>query len=688
MLVGQRLLGDSLVPCSDAGECPAVTLGARMSRRDEAAFVGRKREVGFLDSLFVADPPANVVLLHGPGGIGKSTLLRQVQRTGAAAGWTPVLVEGRDLPPVPDALDDALAEARQAERPLVILDSYERMTALGGYLRRAVLPELPDSTIVIIAGRRAPDPGWGEGGWESLSVELELDPLSDSESRALLAAQGVGDPRRAAELARWAEGSPLALTLAADAANLDPGWSPERQGESPELVRALIRRLAASELDAVHLDVIGVASIARVVTADLLRSVLPDIDPVEGLEWLRSRTFAEPLADGYTLHDLVRRAARADLKQRDPERERELRRRIADDLHDRAVAGNLLLTIDLAELVETPELRLFYGWEGAVRNRISAPGPSDSEQVALLLASKGLEGWWEPTRRLFEQAPERVVIARDAGDNLCGYSIAVTPANAPDVAREDVLLGRWLAHAESELDGNAILWRDAIDFTDDPQSGIQGMLNMVWVLRSGLSNPRWAYLPIDSDHARAKGFASALGAQHLSELDVRIDDTQFECHLVDYGEGGLLAMQRGVVYMELGMTPPPVTAPARAPAAAPEAPRRAKAGSEIGEEAVRDALRNLRVPPELARSPLATGDGVEERAASVRTLLEDAAAGAFGEGENEDLLRRVLTRGYLEPATSHEAAADELNLSRAAYFRRLKLASERIAEYLSGEPAR
>jgi hypothetical protein len=38
---------------------------------------------------------------------------------------------------------------------------------------------------------------------------------------------------------------------------------------------------------------------------------------------------------------------------------------------------------------------------------------------------------------------------------------------------------------------------------------------------------------------------------------------------------------------------------------------------------------------------------------------------------------------YLDPASSHEQAAHELNLSRAAYFRRLKLASERVAEYLA-----
>jgi hypothetical protein len=67
----------------------------------------------------------------------------------------------------------------------------------------------------------------------------------------------------------------------------------------------------------------------------------------------------------------------------------------------------------------------------------------------------------------------------------------------------------------------------------------------------------------------------------------------------------------------------------------------------------------------------------------VRTLLEDAAERAFGDTPDERLLRSVLIRGYFEPAGSHEAAARELHLSRAAYFRRLRSASERVASWLT-----
>jgi hypothetical protein len=141
---------------------------------------------------------------------------------------------------------------------------------------------------------------------------------------------------------------------------------------------------------------------------------------------------------------------------------------------------------------------------------------------------------------------------------------------------------------------------------------------------------------------------------------------RIQCHRIDYGPGGLIAAQRGVVYSELGLPNP----------------RREAERAEIDAEAVRSALRNFRVPHELARSPLANGARPEERAESVRSLLRDATEHAFGESENERLLKRVLVQGYLEASASHEQTALELSLSRAAYFRRLRVAAERVADYV------
>jgi hypothetical protein len=99
---------------------------------------------------------------------------------------------------------------------------------------------------------------------------------------------------------------------------------------------------------------------------------------------------------------------------------------------------------------------------------------------------------------------------------------------------------------------------------------------------------------------------------------------------------------------------------------------------------VRDALRDFRVPHSLAASPLAQGANQEERAESVRVLIRRAADESFGDTPNERLLHDILIRGYVDPAPSHEQAADELNVSRSTYFRRLKAAAERVAEHLAG----
>jgi hypothetical protein len=636
--------------------------------RDQDRFVGRAPELTLLARCLEDDPPASVILIHGAGGIGKSTLLREMARRAEALGRETFFVEGRELPPMPDALEAVLAGARSATKPLVLIDTYERMTALDGYLRRGLLPSLPDRSLVVIAGREAPDAGWFAGGWEGVAIELELGELAPVEALELLATHGLSD-ERAPAVVEWADGSPLALALAADTAAVDRDWNPAEGPERPEIVRSLIRRLAETELQGLRLSGLSVAAIARVTTVDLLRSVLPDSDAEAAYQRLRALTFTEPLGDGLALHELVRKALRADLRRRDQERERELRRRIIDYLYERARRGDLLLAIDMAHLIENPVIRWGFSWEGSVDYRIDDLREGDGERVLEELRIRDFEQWWPLTQRFFESAPERVAVARDGEDRICGYLVCMTTATAPEFAHDDPLVGPWLAHAAADAQlGESVLWHDSIDFTRDRRGRVQAMLGVAGVLRSGSQNPRFAYLPINPENPDALAFAKALGAVHISELDLSVNGRTIECHRLDYGPGGLLAAQRAIVYAELGLAPP-----------------RVEEDESIGLEAVREALRSFRVPHELARSPLAKGETAEDRAESVRSLLRDAAERAFGDNENEKLLQRVLIRGYIEPAASHEQAALDLSLSRAAYFRRLRAAAERVAEYLAAQ---
>ena len=157
---------------------------------------------------------------------------------------------------------------------------------------------------------------------------------------------------------------------------------------------------------------------------------------------------------------------------------------------------------------------------------------------------------------------------------------------------------------------------------------------MAAILRCGLPNPRFAYLPIASRAGQA--FSAAVGARHVPELD----GDGVQCHVLDYGPGGLLGALRDHVLREAGREPVDV----------------------------REALRSLHLPGAVAPE--------------VRARLEDAVERAFGDTADERLLRDVLVRGYFDPAVSHEHAARELHLSRAAYFRRLRSASERVAAFM------
>jgi hypothetical protein len=256
--------------------------------------------------------------------------------------------------------------------------------------------------------------------------------------------------------------------------------------------------------------------------------------------------------------------------------------------------------------------------------------------------------------------------------------VSVTPRAAPAAADRDPVLGPWLAHAREHYpDGNVLLWRDSLDLTAAPEGNLRSrvlaILNTAAILRSGLVNLRISYLPINPENAAAVQFALNIGARHLPELDATIGGKKHECHLLDHGPGGLIGGQRNTVYWELGLPTPD-------PASEQEQP--ATPAPAVTRDSVKALARQLDKPLELAASPLASGATPEQRAESVRELFREAVEGAFGESADERLLRTIAERGFLTRSVSHESLAEELNVSRATYFRRLRQAAERLAEFV------
>ncbi len=640
------------------------TLAGLVAARDAARFVGRVVELIRLEGMLTHDPPVNVVLLHGPGGVGKSALLRELARRAAARGATIVDVEARGLAPLAEELDRALAPAMTAPRPLVLLDSWERLAALDGHLRRHILPRLPADALVVIASRHAPGRSWFSAGWDHVVLDLPLSPLGADDADALLAVRGVEDAGRRAAAVAWAGGSPLALVLVANPSVAIPA-GPDADAP-PEVIDALLRRLLDSQPEGEGRAVLAVAALARVTTPALLAAVLPDVDAPRCFAWLCEHPSAEPLGDGVTLHDLVGRTLRADLRGREPELERDLRRRLVDALYARGAGDGLLrLTLDLQHLVQDPAIRWGFAWDPSGKLRIDGPRLGDADAIAAR-SGRAARVWLADARRWFDEAPERVTVIRDEDDVIAGYGIAATPANAPAFAAEDPVFGPRLRHAARKVPGGAaVVFRQAVDLTHGTGASVTSLLGLAGILGSGLSNPAAAYLPIVRGDAAAEAFSAACGARPIDELVVERAGVRVECHNLDYGPGGLLAFQHAAVYRELGL-PPPATLPTL--------------------EEVRQALRQLDSPELLGRGPLAPATGtLEERAAAVRARIEQAVEEEFGESAEDRELREALVRAYLDPAASPEQAAADLNLSRAAYLRRLRAAVARVAAHIATE---
>jgi hypothetical protein len=209
---------------------PKSRLAERLSLARKSRFVGRASEIEiFRSALVTAEPSFSVLYLYGPGGIGKTTLVQEFARI-ATENTRPVIhVDSRHLEPSPSGLLAALRQtlgleeesvaavaAAWPEPSVFVLDTYEILFALDTWLRESFLPQLPASSLVVIAGRNPPRPAWyTDIDWAELTRIVSLRNLQPEESRSYLATRNIPD-HYAASVLHLTHGHPLALSLVAD----------------------------------------------------------------------------------------------------------------------------------------------------------------------------------------------------------------------------------------------------------------------------------------------------------------------------------------------------------------------------------------------------------------------------------------------------------------------------------------
>lgn len=635
-----------------------------MDERDAARYVPGPGEKAAIAEILAGDR-ASLLFVHGPGGIGKSTLLREIARRGTEAGRDVHLADGRAYASDPGALAAVLEDAATATHPLLLIDAYEWVASIGGTLRARILPMLSTTGRAVIACRRPPEPEWWTHGWDAVMTTLSLSRFDEERGRALMARHGVLDADHQNALLEWADGLPLALAVGADATRSAADVNLASPNIDDALADALLLRVTGGLTD-VQREILEVASVAPMIDARLLAAALPDVDAEAGERWLRDLSFAEFTGSRVRIHERLAEATRRRLVALDPGREREVRRRVADELTRRALQGHPEMVAEIINLVDDPAIQAAFGWGAARRTQVDGPRDDDT---AALEAHIGGAGWWPGIRRFLEEAPDCVHIARDASGEIVGLAIVTTPGRAPTWIDEDVILGPWIADARNRAAGGDVLFfRSTVDLTEGGDPSVLSALNLAALQRSGLTNLRWIYGHAVADDLEAQELSAALGAVVVPELEVRDGGRTIQCHIIDHGPGGIVAAARALVYADLGLPAPGVIA--------------APVGS-VDVEDVRLILRAFHDPVALADLPQAAGPSISARADGLRAWITEGVEAAFGPSPDERLLHDAIVLRYLTPDGTHQRTAHDLHLSRSTYFRRLSDALQRLTRYLT-----
>jgi hypothetical protein len=687
------------------------TLASRLTRARNGRFVGREAEQALWRSALTSESPAFAVLwLHGPGGIGKSALLRCLASIAVELGVAPVSLDAREMPtcdqPFRALLSKALGVDEGADpvpalhaggRRALLIDTAEILGPVEDWLREEFLPSVPLDCLVVLASRQPPQAAWrADAGWAELLRVVSLRNLSPSDAQRFLLARNVPEARVAALLAAT-HGHPLALSLVADVISQGDDEELASPASSPDILQALLERFTHDAPDDAHRDALYLAAHARVTDEALLRDLVEPERASKLYAWLGSLSFVEQSAQGLHLHELAAEVLHSELKRRDPARFAAFHRRLRQYHVQQVQTSTGALRIHHASELTwaqrfSPLLGPCCDWSAARACYRSSLAEGDAERIVAHARRRGPETagameYW------LKHCPDAFIVIRFSAQRVVGFIFSLVLERLDGEAEHvDALARAAFEYAERTAPlrtGEVVHFSYAIEF--DPARESRTMLphlsaerilrwhhtpRLAWsFLRVGRGNPDWL-----------EGMAQC---GHVLGPVARVDAKTCMLTAHDWRREPVNTYTERIAEIELhGVAPRDV-------------PELVVLSEEAFAGAVRQALKDLSRPQLLIHNPLCrsrlvmgtpgalsaqaseSGDAPALGAEALRLLrLLETAANSLRGGAKDERLFQVLEQTYLQPALTQDIAAELVGLPFSTYRRYLGAAVARVVAWL------
>ena len=555
------------------------TISKRLSELTQKTFVGREEELSLIsDTIRSSYPPFMVVFIHGPGGIGKSRLIRSTLDSVASEVQT-ILMDCREIEPTPKGflrtLGDVLGLGKNetslnsvvdrlgwgGQRTVLALDTYETFGLMDTWLRQVFVPALSQSVFTIIAGRQAPSAAWlTSPGWQELFREVKLGELSSDDSRKMLESRGLTSIQ-VERVRNFARGYPIVLEIAAVAIRTQPDLKIE-DGPPPKVLQQLTH-VFLSGLTSKLLEAVEATSTVRRITEPLLRALLMDPNTREVFKDLQELPFIDVTTEGLIFHDVVRETISMDLSWRDFERYQLYRKRAwhyFSKESSRAVARRLWqYTAEMLYMIENPIVKDAFFPKGAADIIVEPATSNDGSDIFRIVkevepqeSGRFINLWWQ-------RHPETFNVARTQEGKTVAFYNLFQPGNVDQtLLKEDPLTSLWLKHLGENpvAPGERILFcRRWLDQTagEIPSPAISAcFLDIKRTYMELRPTLRRIYGTV-RDLAVFEPILFPLGFKSLENSEVLIDDTIYYTLMNDFGPASVDGWLQTRVGAELGL---------------------------------------------------------------------------------------------------------------------------------------